>query len=146
MKPFKSIKSLVLLVVLSSLFLCAWFDQSPNAQQQVDNPTNNFVAPISTTVSPLSHNIAPFEFSPDKYTDDKLPPLYAASSIQSHVTAANYSMTSAKCSRTLILIKTARSNSVKRDQMRRQLRKVSQISNHYFVLGQAIDLLLNSSL
>ena len=164
MRKFQSISCfrtcLVTMVCLSPLLLNIWADKLQlnvryfgivfltSTSTSIISSTTTTTTTSSIATTPLlssekikRHNIAPFEYSPDEYTDVKLPRLYQANLPQSHITATNYSLAEANCSATIILIKTARSNSARRNQMRRQLRKVSSSStiSHYFILGQSID-------
>ena len=70
------------------------------------------------------------------YNEEKLPSDYTEDTLQEFTTARSYSLNTANCSETLILIKTARKNSKRRFKMRKELKKLKDI-NHYFMLGTA---------
>ena len=79
-------------------------------------------------------DVKPFKHYPEEFNEEKLPSAYVENTFQEFTTAQNYSLKTASCSETLILIKTARKNSKRRLKMRKELKKLKDV-NHYFMLG-----------
>ena len=114
-------------------------------QLKTEVSVTSTTAATTTSTSPITSldsvkvdgfNLEPFVLYDESYTEDKLPKRYMEDTVQNYTVASNYSLNYSwqQCTDTLVVVKSARSNSDRRKLMRKELTKLKGIS-YYFIMG-----------